>query len=104
MFTQFREIIDPLAEHLIVIFGRPGLVLHGETGVGERQRLVTRFQSDGEAGERRADGVRLRRLCSGSGQGSSNVGTGGTLRAGSAAIEDILPAPNCIQLIDLTTF
>ena len=46
LFTQFREIIDPLAEHLTAIFGRPGLVLHGATGVGERRGLVARFQSD----------------------------------------------------------
>ena len=47
VFTQFREIIGPLAERPMAIFGRPGLVLHGATGVGKRQRLVTRFQSDG---------------------------------------------------------
>ena len=46
VFTQFREIIDPLAEHLTAIFGQPGLVLHGATGVRERRGLVTRFQSD----------------------------------------------------------
>ena len=46
VFTQFREIIDPLAEHLTAIFGRPGLVLHGATGVKERRGLVSRFQSD----------------------------------------------------------
>ena len=91
MFTQFREIIGPLAERPMAIFGRPGLVLHGATGVGKRQRLVTRFQSDGGAGEKRADGIRLRRLCSGSDQGFSSVGIGGTLRAGSAAIEASCP-------------
>ena len=46
VFTQFREIIEPLAEHLTAIFGRPGLVLHGATGVRERRGLVARFQSD----------------------------------------------------------
>ena len=46
VFTQFREIIDPLAEHLSAIFGRPGLVLHGATGVKKRRGLVARFQSD----------------------------------------------------------
>ena len=46
VFTQFREIIDPLAEHLTAIFGRPGLVLHGAIGVRERRDLVARFQSD----------------------------------------------------------
>ena len=46
VFTQFREIIEPLAEHLSAIFGRPGLILHGATGVKERRGLVARFQSD----------------------------------------------------------
>ena len=46
VFTQFREIIDPLAEHLGAIFGQSGLVLHGATGVGQRRGLVARFQSD----------------------------------------------------------
>ena len=46
VFTQFREIIDPLAEHLATIFGRSGLVLHGATGVRERRVLVDRFQDD----------------------------------------------------------
>ena len=46
VFTQFREIIDPLAEHLAAIFGQSGLVLHGATGVRQRRGLVARFQSD----------------------------------------------------------
>ena len=46
IFTQFREIIDPLAEHLATIFGRSGLVLHGSTGVRQRRVLVDRFQGD----------------------------------------------------------
>ena len=46
VFTQFREIIDPLSEHLAAVFGRPGLVLHGATGVRRRQELVDRFQQD----------------------------------------------------------
>ena len=46
VFTQFREIIDPLAEHLATVFGRAGLVLHGGTGVRQRQALVDRFQRD----------------------------------------------------------
>ena len=43
MFTQFREITEPLAEYLGGIFGRPGLVLHGGTSVAKRQELVARF-------------------------------------------------------------
>ena len=46
IFTQFREIIDPLAAHLATIFGRSGLVLHGGTSVQKRKALVDQFQSD----------------------------------------------------------
>jgi len=46
VFTQFREIADPLARHLGRIFGRAGLVLHGQTPVEQRLALVERFQSD----------------------------------------------------------
>ena len=31
VFTQFREITEPLAGFLAGVFGRPGLVLHGGT-------------------------------------------------------------------------
>ena len=46
LFTQFREIIDPLAAHLAAIFGQPGLVLHGSTRVKQRRDLVDRFQRE----------------------------------------------------------
>ncbi len=46
VFTQFREMTEPLARHLGRIFGRPGLVLHGQTPVRQRMALVERFQSD----------------------------------------------------------
>jgi non-specific serine/threonine protein kinase len=46
VFTQFREITAPLAAFLGEVFGRPGLVLHGETAVGKRQGLVRQFQED----------------------------------------------------------
>jgi non-specific serine/threonine protein kinase len=46
VFTQFREIIEPLAHLLAGAFGRPGLVLHGETAVGRRKDLVNAFQDD----------------------------------------------------------
>jgi non-specific serine/threonine protein kinase len=45
-FTQFREAAEPLASFLASLFGRPGLVLHGGTPVGERRRLVESFQSE----------------------------------------------------------
>ena len=46
VFTQFREATTPLAAFLGSVFGRPGLVLHGETAVGKRQSLVRQFQED----------------------------------------------------------
>jgi superfamily II DNA or RNA helicase len=46
VFTQFREMIDPLAAFLAGIFGRPGLTLHGETEVRKRKTLVCDFQED----------------------------------------------------------
>jgi non-specific serine/threonine protein kinase len=46
VFTQYREITDPLAAYLAGVFGRPGLVLHGGTPVGKRKERVDAFQSD----------------------------------------------------------
>ena len=46
VFTQFREMTAPLAAFLGGVFGRPGLVLHGETPVRNRRALVQRFQED----------------------------------------------------------
>jgi non-specific serine/threonine protein kinase len=46
IFTQFREITEPLAEFLAGVFGRPGLVLHGGTPVRQRRQLVEAFQRD----------------------------------------------------------
>jgi non-specific serine/threonine protein kinase len=46
VFSQFREIIEPLASFLAGVFGRHGLVLHGGTPVKERRSLVEAFQSD----------------------------------------------------------
>ncbi len=46
VFTQFRETTTPLAEFLESVFGRPGLILHGETPVKKRQDLVRQFQND----------------------------------------------------------
>ena len=46
IFTQFREMTEPLAAFLAQVFGRPGLVLHGGTPVAERKKLVDRFQHE----------------------------------------------------------
>ncbi len=46
VFTQFREITEPLADCLADVFGRPGLVLHGGTPVKKRQQMVEDFQRE----------------------------------------------------------
>ena len=46
VFTQFREMTVPLADHLRGVFGRPGLILDGSTPVAQRQRLVSEFQRE----------------------------------------------------------
>lgn len=46
VFTQFREICDPLNAFLSGVFGRPGLTLHGGTAVAKRRQLVADFQRD----------------------------------------------------------
>jgi non-specific serine/threonine protein kinase len=46
VFTQFREMTGPLADFLSGVFGRSGLVLHGETPVGRRAGLVAEFQRE----------------------------------------------------------
>jgi non-specific serine/threonine protein kinase len=50
VFTQFREVTAPLVAFLGSVFGRPGLVLHGETEVKKRNGLVRRFQEDESVG------------------------------------------------------
>ncbi len=46
VFTQFRELAEPLEAHLATIFRRSGLILHGGTAVKARQEMVERFQRD----------------------------------------------------------
>lgn len=46
IFTQFRELTDPLADFLAGVFGRGGLVLHGGTAVKQRKGLVESFQRE----------------------------------------------------------
>jgi non-specific serine/threonine protein kinase len=46
IFTQFRETTAPLAAFLATVFGRPGVVLTGETEVKKRKDLVRQFQED----------------------------------------------------------
>jgi non-specific serine/threonine protein kinase len=47
VFTQFREMTEPVAAFLADVFGADGLVLHGGTSVGRRKALVDAFQRDG---------------------------------------------------------
>ena len=44
VFTQFREITEPLAEFLKTVFQHEGLVFHGETPVAKRKDIVAKFQ------------------------------------------------------------
>lgn len=46
VFTQFREMTSPLLHFLSGVFGRPGLVLHGDTAVKERRVIVDEFQRE----------------------------------------------------------
>ena len=46
VFTQFRSMTEPLAGFLAEQFGRPGLLLHGGTPVGQRKPLVDEFQRE----------------------------------------------------------
>ncbi len=45
VFTQFKEIIQPLADFLESIFKRKGLILHGSIPVGKRKSIIAQFQS-----------------------------------------------------------
>ena len=46
IFTQFKETTAPLAAFVGSVFGRAGLVLHGETAIKKRKELVRQFQED----------------------------------------------------------
>ncbi len=47
LFTQFKEMTEPLHEFLKKIFGRSGLILHGSIPVGKRKDIIDQFQSRG---------------------------------------------------------
>lgn len=44
VFTQFKEITEPLSDFLQTIFQHQGLVLHGEIPVKKRKDIVAKFQ------------------------------------------------------------
>lgn len=46
VFTQFRELTEPLQHFLTGIFGRPGLSLDGTTAIKDRRALVEQFQRE----------------------------------------------------------
>lgn len=46
VFTQFREMTEPIAAFLGEVFGRDGLVLHGGTAVKKRRTLIDMFQKE----------------------------------------------------------
>jgi non-specific serine/threonine protein kinase len=46
VFTQFKEMVAPIAEFLAIPFDQQGLILHGGTAVGKRKDLVAAFQSE----------------------------------------------------------
>ena len=46
VFTQFREMTDPLQQFLTDVFQRPGVILHGGTAVRNRKKLVDDFQRE----------------------------------------------------------
>lgn len=46
VFTQFREMTAILARELAATFGQDGLVLHGDTPVRERKKMVDLFQNE----------------------------------------------------------
>jgi len=46
VFTQFKEMTGPLSKFLSHVFGREGLILHGEIAVSKRKVLVDAFQAE----------------------------------------------------------
>jgi non-specific serine/threonine protein kinase len=43
VFSQFKEMTEPLARYLAALFGQDGLILHGGTPVKKRGQMVERF-------------------------------------------------------------
>ncbi len=46
VFTQFKEIVEPLSDFLETIFKHEGLALHGEIPVKKRKDIVAKFQGE----------------------------------------------------------
>ncbi|MDL1968018.1 MAG: DEAD/DEAH box helicase [Deltaproteobacteria bacterium] len=45
IFTQFKEMTEPLCDFLENIFERKGLILHGSVAVSKRKKIIEQFQS-----------------------------------------------------------
>jgi non-specific serine/threonine protein kinase len=46
VFTQFKEITEPLSDFLETIFERKGLIIHGSVPVARRKTIIDAFQQD----------------------------------------------------------
>jgi non-specific serine/threonine protein kinase len=46
IFTQFKEMTEPISFFLESIFNKQGLILHGETPIKKRGAMVAQFQQD----------------------------------------------------------
>ncbi|MEA2011701.1 MAG: DEAD/DEAH box helicase [Verrucomicrobiota bacterium] len=46
VFTQFKEMTEPLAHFLKEVFGNEGLILHGSKSIKKRKDMIEKFQSD----------------------------------------------------------
>ncbi|NLP17843.1 MAG: DEAD/DEAH box helicase [Firmicutes bacterium] len=46
VFTQFREMTEPISDYLATVFGKRGFVLHGGTPVKKRNEIVTQFNGE----------------------------------------------------------
>lgn len=46
VFTQFKEMTEPINNFLKKIFGQEGLVIHGSTSIVKRDQYVTKFNSE----------------------------------------------------------
>ncbi|MBW2568988.1 MAG: DEAD/DEAH box helicase [Deltaproteobacteria bacterium] len=45
IFTQFKQMAEPLCDFLETIFNREGLILHGSVAVNKRKKIIEQFQS-----------------------------------------------------------
>ncbi|MBF0201502.1 MAG: DEAD/DEAH box helicase [Desulfamplus sp.] len=46
IFTQFKEMTQPLRHFLKTVFNRDGVVIHGSIPVGKRKKIIEQFQDD----------------------------------------------------------